>query len=68
MADEKAESGAASPAASSAASSGNDDLLAVLREILDTQRQSSERQARFLWLLIPIFALLCVQVVLLLFR
>lgn len=66
MADDKAEASAASPETTSASGSG--DLLAVLREIRDTQRESAERQARFLWLLIPIFALLCVQVVLLLLR
>lgn len=58
--DEKAEAGAAST------ETGNADIVTLLREIRNTQREASEREARFLWLLIPIFALLCVQAVLLL--
>ncbi len=66
MADEeKAEAGDKPKAA---APSDGGDMLAVLRDIRDAQRESTERQGRFMWLLIPIFALLCIQVVLLLFH
>jgi hypothetical protein len=44
------------------------DVLAVLKEIRDMQRQSLERQAQFLWIVLPIFAILCVQTILELIR
>lgn len=43
-----------------------EDLAVLLKEIRDLQRESLDRQGRFLWILIPIFAVLCVQTVLLL--
>jgi hypothetical protein len=45
-----------------------DELLAVLKEIRDLQRESLDRQNRFLWVSIPIFAVLCIQVTLALFH
>lgn len=64
--DEKAEAGTAST--QPAAPTEDGDMLGVLREIRDIQREGAERQARFMWILIPIFALLCVQIVLQLVR
>lgn len=45
-----------------------DDVVKVLHEICDMQRQSLDRQSQFLWMLLPIFAVLCVQTILLLVR
>lgn len=45
-----------------------DELLVVLKEIRDLQRESLDRQNRFLWVSIPIFAVLCIQVTLALFQ
>lgn len=64
--DEKAKAGAAS--AEPAAAAGGGDMLSALSEIRDLQREATERQARFMWLLIPIFALPCIQIVLELIR
>lgn len=64
--DEKAEASTAST--QPAAPTEDGDMLGVLREIRDIQREGAERQARFMWILIPIFALLCVQIVLQLVR
>lgn len=47
---------------------GDDDMLRVLTDIRDGQRKALEHQSQFLWILIPIFALLCVQIVLELIR
>jgi hypothetical protein len=44
----------------------DDDLLTVMKEVRDLQREALDRQTRFLWILLPIFAMLCVQVVLML--
>lgn len=46
----------------------NDELVALVKEIRDLQKESLDRQNRFLWVTIPIFAVLCVQAVLLIFR
>ncbi|HNS98132.1 MAG TPA: hypothetical protein PLJ27_11860 [Polyangiaceae bacterium] len=46
----------------------NDATVALLREIRDIQKESLDWQRRFLWILIPIFAVLVVQATLLLFR
>jgi hypothetical protein len=46
----------------------DDDMVGVLKEIRELQRESLDRQNRFLWVLIPIFAVLAVQVVLALVR
>lgn len=45
-----------------------ENLLKLLAEIRDVQRESLDRQNRFLWISIPIFAVLCIQTTLLLFR
>lgn len=45
-----------------------DEMVALLKEIRDVQRESLDRQNRFLWVSIPIFAVLCIQVTLALFR
>lgn len=45
-----------------------DEMVRLLTEIRDIQRDSLERQNRFLWISIPIFAVLCIQATLLLFR
>jgi hypothetical protein len=45
----------------------DDESAQLLKEIRDLQRDAAERQTRFLFILIPIFAILCVQTVLLLF-
>ena len=45
-----------------------DEMLVVLKEIRDLQRESLDRQNRFLWVSIPIFAVLCVQATLALFQ
>jgi hypothetical protein len=41
-------------------------MLKLLTEIRDLQKQSFDRQNRFLWISIPIFAVLCIQTTLLL--
>ena len=46
----------------------DESLAVLLKEIRDLQRETLDRQSRFLWILIPIFAVLCVQTVLLLVR
>lgn len=43
-------------------------MLALLTKMEATQRDSHERQSRMVWVAIPIFAVLCVQTVLLLMR
>lgn len=43
-------------------------MIALLTKIESTQRESFERQSRLVWVAIPIFAILCVQTVLLLAR
>jgi hypothetical protein len=45
-----------------------DEVVALLREIRDVQKESLDRQNRFLWVSIPIFAVLVIQATLLLFR
>jgi hypothetical protein len=40
------------------------DMTKLLQEIRDLQREALDRQTRFLWVLVPIFAVLCVQTVL----
>jgi hypothetical protein len=44
----------------------DEDMVALLKEIRDGQREGLEKQNRFLFILVPIFALMCVQVVLML--
>jgi hypothetical protein len=46
----------------------DDDMTQVLKEIRDLQREGLDKQTRFLWILVPIFAVLCVQTVLFLIR
>lgn len=46
----------------------DDEMVGLLKEIRDLQREALDRQTRFLWILVPIFAVLCVQVVLMLVR
>ena len=46
----------------------DEDVTVLLKEIRDLQREALDRQRSFLWILIPIFAVLCVQAVLLLVR
>jgi hypothetical protein len=46
----------------------DDDTNELLKEIRDLQREELDRQNRFLWVLVPIFAILCIQTVLLLVR
>lgn len=41
-----------------------DETVAVLKEILALQKTQIERQQRALWILVPIFAVLCIQAVL----
>jgi hypothetical protein len=58
--------GAARPASSStskeqAMSNDAEDTNKLLKEIRDLQRDSLDRQNRFLWILLPIFAVLCIQ-------
>ncbi len=50
------------------ATMADDDANQLLKEIRDLQREALDRQARFLWVLVPIFAILCVQTVLVLTR
>lgn len=33
----------------------------ILQEIRDAHREALDRQNRFLWILVPIFAVLCIQ-------
>lgn len=47
---------------------GDDEMTQVLKEIRDLQREAIVKQAQFLWILVPIFAVLCVQAVLILVR
>ena len=42
----------------------DEDMTKLLTEIRDLQREALDRQTRFLWVLVPIFAILCVQTVL----
>jgi hypothetical protein len=42
----------------------DEEMVGLLKEIRDLQRESLDRQTRFLWILLPIFAVLVVQVVL----
>jgi hypothetical protein len=42
----------------------DEDMTALLTEIRNLQREALDRQNRFLWVLVPIFAILCIQVVL----
>jgi hypothetical protein len=58
--------GAARPASSSTSkeqtmSNDAEDTNKLLKEIRDLQRDSLDRQNRFLWILLPIFAVLCIQ-------
>ena len=46
----------------------DDDTNELLKEIRDLQRDELDRQTRFLWVLVPIFAILCIQTVLLIVR
>jgi hypothetical protein len=43
-------------------------MITLLTELKATQRESFERASRLVWVAIPIFAVLCVQTVLLLAR
>jgi hypothetical protein len=43
-------------------------MIALLTELRATQKESFERQSRLVWVAIPIFAVLCVQTVLLISR
>jgi hypothetical protein len=43
-------------------------MIALLTELRATQKESYERQSRLVWVAIPIFAVLCVQTVLLISR
>lgn len=43
-------------------------MIKLLTELRDLQKQSFDRQNRFLWVSIPIFAVLCIQTTLLLVR
>ncbi len=45
-----------------------EEVVALLKEIRDVQKESLDRQNRFLWVSIPIFAVLVIQATLLLFR
>lgn len=49
-------------------SNDSEDTNKLLREIRDLQRESLDRQSRFLWILLPIFAVLCIQTALFLTR
>jgi hypothetical protein len=40
----------------------------LLTELRDLQRTAVDLQRRFLWVLVPVFAILCIQTVLLLVR
>lgn len=42
----------------------DDETIKLLAEIRDLQREALDRQTRFLWVLVPIFAVLCIQTVL----
>ena len=42
-----------------------DAMIKLLSEVRDLQRETLDRQNRFLWMTVPIFAVLCVQAVLL---
>lgn len=44
------------------------DMSELLKEIRDLQREALDRQNRFLWVLVPIFAILCIQTVLAIMR
>ena len=46
----------------------SDESVKLLEEIRDLQREALDRQTRFLWVLVPIFAVLCIQTVLTLIR
>lgn len=46
----------------------DEDTVKLLTEIRDLQREALDRQNRFLWVLVPIFAVLCIQTVLTLTR
>ncbi|MEQ9321455.1 MAG: hypothetical protein RIF41_19985 [Polyangiaceae bacterium] len=42
----------------------DEETTKILAEIRDLQREALDRQTRFLWVLVPIFAVLCIQTVL----
>jgi len=42
----------------------DDDTLAVLKEIREIQKKQLDQQARFLWVLLPIFAALAMILIL----
>ena len=44
----------------------DEKVVKLLTEIRDLQVQALDRQNRFLWILVPIFAVLCVGVALML--
>lgn len=44
----------------------DEEVVKLLTEIRDLQVQALDRQNRFLWILVPIFAVLCVEVALML--
>jgi hypothetical protein len=58
--DNKDEPATAKRAASKAKAAPVDEQLALLREIRDTVRSAHERQDRYLWLLLPVIAILLV--------